>query len=79
MIYSTEPRVCEYCGEAYYPKAANQRFCNLKCKDKHYQNIKPDKRVDKFGELTEMLREEGISYAEWQKQKTLRLAGRVEV
>jgi hypothetical protein len=28
-----DPRRCEHCHESYVPRAATQRFCNVKCRD----------------------------------------------
>lgn len=76
-------RECKWCGKTFISLKYNQ-FCNNDCRNKH-EAARKQKKNDEFRQerqshLDEKLQQaavQGISYADLQKQETLRQVGRV--
>ena len=76
-------KLCEYCGMPIENLVrSNQKYCSVSCKNKAYNRrkngiIKERKRKDKpkatLNSRLAELREQGISYADWQREQTLNM------
>lgn len=50
-LIEPEHRKCEHCGEVYYPRTKEQRYCSKQCKKDHYVS----ERLRNEGEVPEYI------------------------
>lgn len=77
---------CEMCGTPVTSKSAKKRFCTscAKERDKEQKRMRAKKKAEQelaapkhtIDDRLKELREKGLSYREWQMQKTLEMVQR---
>lgn len=65
-------RRCQHCGKTFKVNNLNLMYCSKKCRLDH-DKIKKKDKPKSFDDLVKELRDKGIRYSDWQKERTLKI------